>query len=262
MSRALFIAKLREGLAGLPPLEIDEITSDYEHHFSEAIAIGQSEDDTVARLGDPARLARELREDREQRRSTEEGSPPPPVRTASGARVSGRLGLLLALLAVIGMAAAAYYVTSRDGGAPAPIARSAPSAPPAPPVSPQQAVAPPANGARIVISGGQVLDLGNIAQERIEILLDGSGRATARGRVKELTLHIDGSGSADFGALQADIVHVDVSGTGNAEVSGTQMVDVTILGSGTVRLKDKPKTLKQSVTGSGQVILPSRPPQP
>jgi hypothetical protein len=116
-----------------------------------------------------------------------------------------------------------------------------------------------ATGARIVISGGQVLDLGTIAQERLEILLDGGGHATAKGRVAELTLHIDGSGSADLGGLQADIVHVEVSGTGNAEVSGAQLVDVTILGSGTVRLKEKPRTLRQSVTGSGQVILPSKP---
>lgn len=256
MSRALFMAKLKEGLSGLPQSEMDEIASDYEHHFVEAAATGQSEDDIVARLGDPARLARELRGDREQRRSVEEELAPPPVRTTPGVRISGWLGLLVALLAVIGVAAA-YYIVGRDGGVPASIARSAPPAPPAPPVPPQQAVAPPASGARIVISGGQVLDLGTITQERIEIVVDGGGGATARGRVKELILHIDGSGSANFGALQADIVHVDLSGTGNAEVSGTQLADVTISGTGTVRLKVKPKMLKQSVAGSGQVLLPT-----
>jgi len=250
MSRALFMAKLKEGLAGLPQPEIDEIVSDYEHHFAEAAAAGQSEDDVVARLGDPARLAGELRGEREQQvAAADEPAPPAP---SSGARANGRLGLLLALAAVIGVGMAAYHLAGHDGRSSSP-ALIAPPAPPAPPA------APPASGARIVISGGQVLDLGAISQERIEILLDGGGRATAKGRVAELTLHIDGSGSADFGALQADIVHVDVSGTGNAEVSGTQLVDVTILGSGTVRLKDRPKTLRQSVTGSGQVILPAKP---
>ena len=176
--------------------------------------------------------------------------------TTFGARAGGRLGLLLALMLLIGVAAA-YYIVGRDGGSPASIARSAPPAPPAPPVPPQQAVAVPATGARIVISGGQVLDLGTITQERIEIVVDGGGHATARGRVKELTLHIDGSGSADFGALQADIVHVELSGTGDAEISATQLADVTISGTGTVRLKVKPKVLKQSVAGSGQVLLPA-----
>jgi len=256
MSRALFIAKLEEGLAGLPQPEIDEIVSDYAHHFAEAAAAGQSDDDIVARLGDPARLAQELRGGMEQRLAAEEDLAPPPaaarVETASGVRLGGKLGLLLALLAVIGAAAAAYYIAGRDGPAPAPVANipAPPSAPPA------QAMAAP--GARIVISGGQVLDLGTMAQERIEIVLDGGGHATAKGRVAELTLRIDGSGSADLGALQADIVHVDVSGTGSAEVSGAQLVEVTLAGSGTVRLRDKPKTLKQSVTGSGQVILLSR----
>jgi hypothetical protein len=108
-----------------------------------------------------------------------------------------------------------------------------------------------------VISGGQQLDLGTLAQDRVEIVLDGGGHAVARGRIKELILHIDGSGSADFGALQADVVRVELSGTGQADVSGTQAVDITISGSGTVRLNVKPKTLKQSITGSGQVILPS-----
>ena len=260
MSRALFIAKLKEGLADLPQPDIDEIVSDYEFHFAEATSTGQSEDDIVARLGDPARLARELRGDREQRVSAEEdfSSPsaaPPPVKTASGMRISGGPGLLLALLVVIGVGAAAYYVAGRDGGSgtPAPVA-NAPAAPFAPP---QRATAEPAAGARIVISGGQVLDLGTITQERIEIVVDGGGHATARGRVKELTLHIDGSGSADFGALQAEIVHVEVSGTGGAEVSGTQLADITISGTGTVRLRVKPKVLKQSVAGSGQVLLPT-----
>jgi len=246
MSRALFIVKLKEGLAGLPQSEIDEIASDYEFHFAEAAAAGQSEDDIVARLGDPTRLARELRGGTEQRHPAEEElTPEAPVTISSGTSTRGRLGLLLALLAMFGMGAAAYYIAGR---APAPVV-NAPAAPS------RQTIA--ATGARIMISGGQVVDLGTIAQERIEIVLDGAGAVTARGRVKELTLHIDGSGSADFGALQADIVHVDLSGTGNAEVWGALMADITILGSGTVRLKEKPKALTQSVTGSGKVILPN-----
>lgn len=234
MSRALFLAKLKQGLAGLPQPEIDEIAADYEFHFSEAAATGQSDDDIVARLGDPARLARELRE---QRGSADDAAlplPPP--------RPGGRAIMLLALL-VLGGGALAAYLIWRDTAAP----------PPA--LAPQPVLAAP-HGARIVIGGGQVLDLGAIAQERIEIVVDGGGRATARGKVKELTLRIDGSGSAELGALAADSVHVELSGTGHAEVSGAQAADVTISGSGTVRLKVKPKTLKQSVTGSGQVLLP------
>jgi uncharacterized membrane protein len=56
-----FLRSLRAGLAGLPPLEIEEILADYAAHFAEARASGRSEVDVVDSLGDPARLARELR---------------------------------------------------------------------------------------------------------------------------------------------------------------------------------------------------------
>jgi hypothetical protein len=243
MSRALFLAKLTEGLAGLPQPEIAEIVSDYEFHFAEATAAGQSENDVVASLGDPARLARELRGEMEQHHASESTAMPPAPQAAKV-----RLGTALVLGVLIVICAVAAYEFAGRGE------RSAPAAatPPAPPARGALAIGP-----KITISGGQVVDLGTITQDRIEILLDGGGHATARGRVKELTLHVDGSGDASLGALQADIVHVDVSGTGGAEVSATQLVDATISGPGTIRLKEKPKTLKQSVTGSGMVILPN-----
>jgi uncharacterized membrane protein len=56
-----FLRSLRAELAGLPPQEIEEIIADYAAHFAEARASGRSEADVVAGLGDPARLARELR---------------------------------------------------------------------------------------------------------------------------------------------------------------------------------------------------------
>jgi uncharacterized membrane protein len=61
MNRSAFLDALRRGLAGLPPTEIDDIVSDYANHFAEGLAAGRSEEDIAAALGDPARLARELR---------------------------------------------------------------------------------------------------------------------------------------------------------------------------------------------------------
>lgn len=239
MSRALFMAKLKEGLAGLPQPEIDAVISDYEFHFAEAAATGQSEENIVARLGDPAGLARELRGGLEKQRP---GAPFTAPRAGKGLS-AGRLQLVLIFLVGSGLAAA-YYLAGRNIAVPAnsPVAKL------------QQPATVP--GAKVMILGGQVLDLGVLKQDRIEIVIDGGGRATASGRVNELTVHVDGSGSADFGAVQADVVHVDLSGTGNAEISAAKMGDIVISGSGTVRLKTKPKTLKQSLTGSGRVILP------
>jgi uncharacterized membrane protein len=61
MSRAEFIAQLRRALSGLAPKEVDDIVADYHAHFDEGLAAGRSEQDVASALGDPLRLARELR---------------------------------------------------------------------------------------------------------------------------------------------------------------------------------------------------------
>src|SRR5438270_279900 len=61
MNRAHFMAQLRDGLSGLHHTDIDDIVADYERHFADGAADGRSEDEVAAALGDPQRLARELR---------------------------------------------------------------------------------------------------------------------------------------------------------------------------------------------------------
>ncbi len=61
MTRAEFLDTLAARLRGLPPDEIDELLDDYASHFAEGMAEGRSEAEIAAALGDPARLARELR---------------------------------------------------------------------------------------------------------------------------------------------------------------------------------------------------------
>ena len=61
MTRLEFLDTLRRRLAGLPPAEIDDLVADYATHFADGMAAGRSEADIAAALGDPMRLARELR---------------------------------------------------------------------------------------------------------------------------------------------------------------------------------------------------------
>jgi uncharacterized membrane protein len=61
MNQVAFLTILQDGLAGLPAREIEDILADYMSYFDEARASGRSEDDVAAALGDPRRLARELR---------------------------------------------------------------------------------------------------------------------------------------------------------------------------------------------------------
>jgi uncharacterized membrane protein len=61
MTKSEFLSQLRRALSGMAPQEIDDIIADYGAHFDEALAAGRSEPQVAQALGDPARLARELR---------------------------------------------------------------------------------------------------------------------------------------------------------------------------------------------------------
>lgn len=61
MTRQDFLDALRNGLAGLPPAEIEEVLGDYAAYFTDAQEAGRSENDVVQMLGDPAQLARALK---------------------------------------------------------------------------------------------------------------------------------------------------------------------------------------------------------
>lgn len=61
MNRATFMAQLRTGLAGLHSSDVADILADYESHFADGMAHGRTEAEVADALGDPARLAREMR---------------------------------------------------------------------------------------------------------------------------------------------------------------------------------------------------------
>lgn len=75
MTKAEFLDTLRRRLAGLPPDEIDELVGDYATHFADGRAAGRSEAEIARALGDPMRLARELRAEAGFRRWEEARTP-------------------------------------------------------------------------------------------------------------------------------------------------------------------------------------------
>jgi uncharacterized membrane protein len=88
MTRAEFMARLKQGLVGLPMVAAAEIAADYEAHFDDGVAAGRSEAEVAAALGDPGRLARELRAEAGARRWNQEQT----ASSAAGA-VLGIIGL-------------------------------------------------------------------------------------------------------------------------------------------------------------------------
>ena len=75
MTRADFLRQFRSALGGLPQTQVNDLVNDYEVHFSEGLAQGRSEEEIAAALGDPMRLARELRAEAGFKRWDSEGSP-------------------------------------------------------------------------------------------------------------------------------------------------------------------------------------------
>lgn len=91
MTRSEFLSILADRLRGLPRAEIDDLLDDYASHFAEGLAEGRSEAEIAAALGDPARLARELRAEAGLRRWETARTP---------ANFSAALAGFLALIAV------------------------------------------------------------------------------------------------------------------------------------------------------------------
>lgn len=112
MTRQAFIARLREGLRGLPPQSVADIVADYDTHFADGAAAGRSEAEVAAALGDPARLARELRAESTLNRWREERSP-----SSAASAVFAVLGLgaidilvLLPILMTVGSVLFALFI--------------------------------------------------------------------------------------------------------------------------------------------------------
>jgi len=121
MSRALFLSRLRQGLKGLSPEEIDEIVIDYEAHFSDAAAAGRNEIDVAASLGDPLQLGNELRAETKLRRWEERRSPHNFVQASLGLiglqafNIFILLPVVLALAAAAAVAAYVLYIVGSTG---------------------------------------------------------------------------------------------------------------------------------------------------
>jgi uncharacterized membrane protein len=108
MTRQAFMARLREGLAGLPVQTQAEIMADYEAHFTEGEAAGRSEADVAAALGDPGRLARELRAEAGLKRWEEERNPSSAAAAIFALLGLGAIDILILLPILMGIGGAIF----------------------------------------------------------------------------------------------------------------------------------------------------------
>lgn len=112
MTRADFLARLKNGLAGMPMGAQADILSDYGRHFDDGQAAGRTEAEVATALGDPDRLARELRAEAGLKRWEDQRNP-----SGAAAAVFALVGLgaidiliLLPILTGVVSAIAALFV--------------------------------------------------------------------------------------------------------------------------------------------------------
>ena len=104
MTRQAFLARLREGLRGMPPQAQADIMTDYETHFADGAAAGRSEADVAEGLGDPSRLARELRAESGLRQWEERRNPSGAAAAVFALLGLGALDILVMLPVLMGIA--------------------------------------------------------------------------------------------------------------------------------------------------------------
>jgi uncharacterized membrane protein len=242
MTRAEFIAQLRRALAGMAPKEIDDIVADYSAHFDERVAAGRSEQDVASALGDPQRLARELRAEAGLRRWETQRTPAALIGAmmSLGGMLALDIFILLPLLFAFGGFVFVMGILPFAGSL---------------------------AGLGLLLSG--LLHWDNVSTVAIVAsrmlagigLLGGSlgGGALlwlvrASGSADLLKVDIMGSGAALLAQLAVRSTKIFIAGSGDADIAPIDDADIFIAGSGDVRLHTHPKHLNSKIAGSGRII--------
>ena len=103
MTRAEFIDRLKEGLVGLPTTTANDIIADYQTHFDDGLAAGRTEAEVASALGDPVRLARELKAEAGIQRWHQEKNPSAAAGAVFAVLGLGALDILILLPLLMGV---------------------------------------------------------------------------------------------------------------------------------------------------------------
>lgn len=110
MTRSDFMNRLRAGLSGLPAATVNDLAADYEAHFDDGLAAGRTEAEVSAALGDPDRLARELRLEAGLKRWETEKNPSAAAAAVFAVLGLGAIDILILLPILMGVLGALFGV--------------------------------------------------------------------------------------------------------------------------------------------------------
>jgi len=102
------------------------------------------------------------------------------------------------------------------------------------------------------ISGSGEVSL-TVEAQSVEAFLSGSGDITLAGRTADLEVSVSGSGDIQAYDLEADRVTAAVSGSADVNITANESLDARVSGSGGIRYRGNPSTLKTKSSGSGDI---------
>jgi hypothetical protein len=105
----------------------------------------------------------------------------------------------------------------------------------------------------LTLTGSGNVALSDFSAQRLTVWLAGSGNVRLAGRVTEQDITLRGSGSYQAGTLTSTKAAIRLPGSGNAALQVSDVLQAEIRGSGTIRYRGHPRTVEQSVTGSGTI---------
>ena len=233
--------------------DINDILRDYESHFADGLADGRSEDEVAAALGEPSRLARELRAEAGFRRWEENRN--------AGNFVGVVLALLglatidfIILLPLLCIMAAIFFGLSvaclglvvggsfllfnllwgeRDRDV--------------------TITLPGRAFEKFILTGTGKMNLNGLNQEKLTINMAGVATITANGKVDDLNIKMAGVSKADFGQVTGRKTKIQMAGVNKADIAPSEEADVNIAGPSEVTLHSNPPKLDTHIMGPGRL---------
>jgi hypothetical protein len=109
---------------------------------------------------------------------------------------------------------------------------------------------------KFVVNGGERLELGHIDQDDLAIHINGNGKVSGDGRVRDLTLVLNGPGRADLGGLSVGDATVSVLGPGWVTLAPHGDLKLFVAGNAHIALLTRPESLTRRIVGQAIIETP------
>ncbi|BCR04724.1 hypothetical protein DESUT3_17930 [Desulfuromonas versatilis] len=108
----------------------------------------------------------------------------------------------------------------------------------------------------VTVNGSGSVRLEQAKGSELALVISGSGKIAATGRVEELSAVVNGSGEMVLDELRAHTGKIQINGSGRAVLKVEKHLKATVNGSGQIHLALEPEELDSRIAGSGKIHHP------